>query len=140
MIRKRFAGVAAIFLAFPVAGASADQTGIAFAYAPEQSLGVCTGGSPDKAFACARKKCVEGGAEERDCARVAWCFPSGWSAVISVMHKEGIHWSEFLCGWETRQAAEAAARLRCETKDKTFIADCALGVLYDPDGKEISAN
>lgn len=119
--------------------ASAGQTGIAFVYAPEQGAGVCTGGSPDKAFSCARKKCTESGAAEADCARVAWCFPSGWSVGIGVMHKEGIHWSEFTCGWPTKEAALEAGKLRCAMQDKAFIADCSVGVLYDPQGKEIAA-
>ena len=128
----------AAVLAF-AAPARADQTGIAFAYAAEQGAGVCTGGSPDKAFACAKKKCAESGAAEADCARVAWCFPSGWSAGIGILHKEGIHWSEFTCGWPTREAAAAAAKVRCEAQDKTYIAECSAGVFYDPQGKEIAA-
>ncbi len=130
--------IVAAALAFS-APALADQTGIAFAYAPEQGMGVCTGGNPDKAFACAKAKCAESGAAPSDCARVAWCFPSGWSAGIGIMHKEGIHWSEFSCGWPTKDAALAAGRLRCDAQDKAFIAECSVGVVYDPDGKEIAA-
>lgn len=137
MIASRFVLFASALLF--AAPAFADQTGIAFAYAPEQGMGVCAGGNPDKAFACAKKKCAESGAAEADCARVAWCFPSGWSAGIGVMHKEGIHWSEFSCGWPTKEAAIAAGKLRCETQDKAFISDCSVGVLYDPQGKEIAA-
>ena len=134
---SRFVLLAAALLF--TAPALADQTGIAFVYAAEQGAGVCTGGSPDKAFACAKKKCAESGAAEADCARLAWCFPSGWSAGIGVMHKEGIHWSEFICGWPTKEAAIAAAKLRCDSMDKTFINECSAGVFYDPAGKEIAA-
>ncbi|MFZ1680298.1 MAG: hypothetical protein WAT70_04705 [Rhizobiaceae bacterium] len=121
------------------APARADQTGIAFAYAPEQGMGVCAGGNPDKAFACAKAKCTESGAAAADCARVAWCFPSGWSAGIGIMHKEGIHWSEFTCGWPTKDAAAAAGKVRCDAQDKAFITECSVGVFYDPNGKEIMA-
>ena len=134
---SRFVLLAAALLF--TAPALADQTGIAFVYAAEQGAGVCTGGSPDKAFACAKKKCAESGAAEADCARLAWCFPSGWSAGIGVMHKEGIHWSEFICGWPTKEAAAAAAKLRCASMDKSFINECSAGVFYDPEGKEIAA-
>ncbi len=134
---SRFVLLAAALLF--TAPALADQTGIAFVYAAEQGAGVCTGGSPDKAFACAKKKCAESGALEADCARLAWCFPSGWSAGIGVMHKEGIHWSEFICGWPTKEAAIAAAKLRCASMDKSFITECSAGVFYDPEGKEIAA-
>lgn len=139
MIVTRFVAAVALFLSTMINSAGADQTGIAFAYAPEQGSGVCTGGSPDKAFACARGKCVESGAAAQDCARVAWCFPSGWSVAVAVMHKEGVHWTEFSCGWETREAAAAAGKLRCDMRDKTYIADCIIGGFYDPQGKEIAA-
>lgn len=117
--------------------AADNRGGIAFAYAPEQGMGVCAGGSPEKAFACARAKCAESGALPADCARVAWCFPAGWSVAVGVMHKEGIHWSEFSCGWPTKDAAIAAGKLRCQQQDKTQIQDCSAGVVYDPNGKEI---
>ncbi len=122
----------------PPALAADNRGGIAFAYAPEQGMGVCTGGSPEKAFACARAKCTESGALPQDCARVAWCFPAGWSVAIGVMHKEGIHWSEFSCGWPSKEAAIAAGKLRCDHQDKSQIQDCSAGVVYDPNGKEIA--
>lgn len=116
-----------------------DRNGIAFAYAAEQGMGVCVGGSPEKAMSCARAKCTESGARPEDCARIAWCFPSGWSAGVGIMHKEGIHWSEFTCGWPTKEAAIAAGKVRCDHQDKTFITECSVGVLYDPEGKEVPA-
>lgn len=67
----------AVLLATAPAIAQDGPTGIAFAEAPEQSSGICTGGNPERTLACAREKCVAGGAESRDCARVAWCFPAG---------------------------------------------------------------
>ncbi|MDP3898854.1 MAG: hypothetical protein Q8Q62_19460 [Mesorhizobium sp.] len=136
--RPFFAGLTIMVLALqPDAFAQDRNVGIAFAYAPEQASGVCVGGSPDKAFACARQKCVDGGAAAADCARVAWCFPAGWSAAVGVMHKEGIHWTEFTCGWQSREAALAAADIRCDTAQRPYIQECALGGLWDDSGKEI---
>lgn len=122
--------------------ASAQDTrlGIAFAEAPEQSSGVCTGGNPEKTLACAREKCVAGGAEARDCARVAWCFPAGWSADIFLQHREGPHWHEYLCGWETREAAEKAAAIKCDRSMRDYLIECSAVRFWDPDGKEIQAN
>lgn len=124
-----------LLLAAPVA-AQDERQGIAFAYAPEQGMGVCVGGSPEKTLACARTRCVESGAATEDCARVAWCFPSGWSAAIGVLHREGIHWSEFTCGWPSKDAAVAAGKLRCEHQNKEFITQCSVSVVYDEAGKE----
>jgi hypothetical protein len=118
------------------ATAQDSRNGIAFAYAAEQGMGVCTGGSPEKTLDCAREKCMASGALAEDCARVAWCFPAGWSAGVGIMHKEGIHWTEFSCGWPSREAAIAAGKVRCDHQDKTYIQDCAVGVVYDPDGNE----
>lgn len=128
---------AASILTASAAAAQDNRGGIAFAYAAEQGSGVCTGGSPEKALNCARAKCMESGALAEDCARVAWCFPAGWSVGVGIMHKEGIHWSEFSCGWPSKEAAIAAGELRCEQQDKTTIQDCSASVVYDPNGKEI---
>lgn len=130
-----FVSVASIALP---AHATDNRGGIAFAYAAEQGAGVCVGGSPEKAMACARQKCTANGAAAEDCARVAWCFPAGWSAGIGIMHKEGIHWSEFTCGWPSKAAALAAGKLRCDQQDKAMIQECNVGVVYDPTGREIT--
>lgn len=129
---------ATVLFALP-ALAQDNRDGIAFAYAAEQGAGVCTGGSPEKALNCARSKCAANGAAAEDCARVAWCFPAGWSVGVGIMHKEGIHWSEFSCGWPTKEAAIAAGKLKCDHQDKATIQDCVAGVIYDPAGREIPA-
>ena len=116
---------------------SQGDSGIAFAYAPEQGMGVCTGDTAEAALSCARDRCTESGAAAEDCAQVAWCQPGGWSAGVGIMHNEGIHWTEFTCGWPTKEAAIAAGKVRCEHQDKQYIADCVVAVVYDPDGNEI---
>lgn len=140
MLRHSAAALAfAICLMAPGATPAQDgPTGIAFAYAPEQGSGMCTGGNPVAALDCARRKCAETGAAAQDCARVAWCFPAGWSFAVGVMHKEGIHWSEFSCGWPSREAALAAAAVRCDPAHREYIRDCAVGGLWNESGEEIA--
>ena len=111
--------------------------GIAFVEAPEQSSGVCSAGNPDKGFACARQKCVEGGAEQRDCLRVAWCYPAGWSVDVFKQHSEGPHWHEYSCGWGSREAAMKAAEVRCDPALHDYLIECAPVRLWDPDGTEL---
>ncbi len=131
--------LAIVSFALP-AHAQENSNGIAFAYAAEQGAGICTGSSPEKALNCARAKCAENGAAPEDCARIAWCFPAGWSVGIGVMHKEGIHWSEFSCGWPTREAAIAAGKLKCEHQDKAVFSERVACVVCDPSGREIEVN
>jgi hypothetical protein len=77
--------------AFILAAAQAQQTGIAFSYAPEQGSGMCRGEDTAQTIACAQRKCVENGGDAGECAPVAWCYPSGWSVAVGLMHGEGIH-------------------------------------------------
>lgn len=138
---RHSAAALAFAICLVAAGATKAQdgpTGIAFAYAPEQGSGMCTGGNPVAALDCARLKCTETGAAAQDCARVAGCFPAGWSFAVGVMHKEGIHWSEFSCGWPSREAALAAAEVRCDPTHREFIQDCAVGGLWNESGEEIA--
>lgn len=136
-MRRALHLIALLIIAATPAAAQENTGGIAFAYAAEQGMGVCAGGSPEKALNCARAKCTESGALAEDCARVAWCFPAGWSVGVGIMHKEGIHWSEFSCGWPSKEAAIAAGKVKCEHQDKAMIQECSAGVVYDPSGKEI---
>lgn len=129
-----------LFLAFCIAAASpAGAQGIAFAYAVEQGSGMCVGDNPATALDCARAACVESsGAAPQDCARVAWCYPAGWSIAVGIMHREGIHWSEFSCGWPTREAALAAGAVRCDEQFRDYMQDCVVGGLWDDTGNPIS--
>ncbi len=127
----------AIGFGLSVPAMAQGQKGIAFSYAPEQGQGVCTGDDAASTFECAKKQCMESGAAAEDCAPVAWCFPAGWTAAIGVMHKEGIHWTEYSCGWESKAAAQAAAKVRCDTGIRPYIQECSAGLFYDPDGNEV---
>ena len=114
--------------------------GIAFAEAPEQSSGVCTGQSTDKTLACAREKCAEGGAMAEDCLRVKWCYPAGWSADLFVQHKASVHWHEYLCGWDSKEAVMAAVAVACDLKRRDMITDCKAVRFWDDNGQEFTAN
>ena len=125
-----------LLLALAIVGsAAAERIGIAFVQAPEQGQGVCTGNTPDKAFACAVKRCVKSGADAQDCLRTNWCFPSGWSADVFLLHNEGVHWHEVTCGWTSQNAALEAAKITCNRMERDFIVDCTVVQIYDPDGK-----
>jgi hypothetical protein len=122
------------------ASAQDGPVGIAFAEAPEQSSGVCTGQSTDKTLACARTKCVEGGAMAEDCLRVKWCYPAGWSADLFIQHKEGVHWHEYLCGWHSKEALMAAIDVACGGERRDYIIECSAVRFWDDKGREIEPN
>jgi len=134
---RLFATVLIFLLSSSLASAQDNARGIAFAQAPEQSTGVCIGGNPEKTLACARQKCVDGGAAAADCSRVAWCFPMGWSADLFIQHKEGIHWHEYLCGWDSREAVTAAAKVKCDSSLRDYILECSVVRFWDRDGNEL---
>ncbi len=140
MLGRGFLG-AAMLVCMGFAGPSAAQdgpVGIAFVQAPEQSQGVCVAGNLDRAFACARQKCVEGGAETRDCLRVAWCYPAGWSVDVFMQHREGLHWHDYSCGWASRETALKAADVKCDRALNPDLIECAAVQLWDPTGAEIA--
>lgn len=108
------------------ANAQDGPKGVAFVEAPEQSSGMCFGDNPDEAFDCARKICTSNGTAQSDCLRVKWCYPSGWSADIFLQHKEGLHWHEYLCGWQTREDLETAIKIMCEGSLGEDLIECAV--------------
>jgi hypothetical protein len=124
-----------------VAGAQeapVGPVGIGFAVAPEQSAGHCVGANAEATLGCARSRCAETeGVAPSDCLRVKWCFPAGWSADVFMQHREGPHWHEYLCGWDSREAVEAAAWLSCDRDRRDYLIECALVQMWDPDGRAI---
>jgi len=136
-LRKYAAVLSASCLMLSGAALPSQANGIAFAYAPEQGGGVCVGEDAASTIDCARQKCAENTGSIEDCAPMAWCEGPGWSAGVGVMHKEGIHWSEFTCGWPSRDAAIAAAKVLCDLSFREYIQSCSAGVIYDPEGNEI---
>ena len=125
--------IAFAFLATPPALAEGPQ-GVAYVVAPEQSFGLCFADNADSAFSCARTKCTANGTQSSDCLRVKWCYPAGWSADLFLQHREGPHWHQYLCGWPSREDAEAAAKLVCEGSQKEWLIECSVVGLWDPEG------
>lgn len=128
--------LATAIIVLAAASCPATAQGIAFAEAPEQSSGVCVGDNPDQALACARKKCADDGAEPGDCLRVRWCYPAGWSADIFLQHKEGPHWHEYLCGWDSREAVLRAIEVACDRVRRDYLIECSAVRFWSPDGSE----
>lgn len=135
-MKAKVMGLAVLALVFGLQAAAAERVGIAIVEAPEQSSGICFADNLDRGFECARAECVEGGAEMRDCLRVAWCYPARWSADVFLQSSEGFHWHEYLCGWATREAVEAAVRVKCEQQGEVELIECAMVRLWD-EGEEI---
>ncbi len=128
--------VAVFLFMVSVANAQGPQ-GVAIVLAPEQSFGMCFAQNPDKGFECARQQCTANGTPKSDCLRVQWCYPAGWTADIFAQHKEGPHWHQYLCGWNSRADVEAAAKVVCEGDSSEWLIECALVGLWDPEGNEI---
>ena len=123
----------------PAAAACAQNgpVGIAFVEAPEQASAVCISDNADRAFECAREKCMESGAAASDCLRVKWCYPAGWSADIFMQHKEGLHWHTYLCGWQTESDLDAAIQIACEGSSAEYLMECSPVMKWDSGGKQI---
>ncbi len=124
-------------IAATTAVAQDGPVGIAFVEAPEQSHGMCVADNADRAFDCARQKCAENAIDISDCLRVAWCYPAGWSADIFMQHREGPHWHQYTCGWQSRSDAEAAAKIACEGSMAEFLIECAVVQIWDRDGVRV---
>lgn len=127
----RYLPAAFLALALPASA----QVGVAIVQAPEQSWGIAMGETPDEALKLATEMCVDSGASAQDCYPTNWCMPAGWTVTIGVMHEEGLHWSESVCGLPSRPAAEQVAEVLCDPSVRDYrIIECALAQIYDPDG------
>jgi len=127
----------ALAIALPQLAAAQDgNAGIAFVQAPEQSSGFAMGATPQEAFDRAVAICVEGGAYAEDCILTNWCQPAGWSVDLFVMHQEGIHWHEVVCGLTDEQIARSVAAAVCDKDQREYLAECELVQIYNPDGLE----
>jgi hypothetical protein len=131
----RYVAPSLVLLALCAAPVSAEDVlvGMAASQAAEAGVGVCHGVDPQTTQECAQKICMEqSGLGTEDCSVSLWSYPAGWSAQISVLHKEGIGWAEFISDWRTRDRLEAAIKLRCDDPD---YAECATIQIWDPFGK-----
>ena len=124
-------------LCLGAAAQASGPTGIAFVYAPEMGSGVCTGNTPEKAFACAREKCIREGGIVQTCKRVAWCFPARWSVDLFLQQEDGLHWHEFTCGLDSRETAAKVAAAQCDRETRPYLRACTATRFFDPDGKPV---
>ena len=124
----------AAMLAVTAMPSFAGADGIAIVQAPEQSFGICAGVNATEAFACARKQCAAGGAQEADCLEMTYC-DYGWTIDVFMQAKEGNHWHEYHCGWKTRAEAEAAGKLACNAERMKELMECSTVQIYDPEAK-----
>ncbi|MFM7707980.1 MAG: hypothetical protein ACKO9D_08205 [Gammaproteobacteria bacterium] len=124
-------------LCLSAAAQTTGPSGIAFVYAPEMGSGVCTGGTPEKAFACAREKCIREGGNAQACKRIAWCFPARWSVDVFLQNADGFHWHEFSCGLDSRETAAKVAEVQCDRKTRPYLRECTVTRFFDPNGKQI---
>ncbi|MCB1420425.1 MAG: hypothetical protein KDJ74_16025 [Notoacmeibacter sp.] len=132
---QAFGLLTAVLIHSPLAIAQDGPVAMAFAVAPEQAYGECSAASPKEAADCAMKQCIDGGAAEEDCALVASCFPVGWTARLGIQHSQGPHWPEYHCGWDSREALEAAMAIACDLKRRKELTMCEITQIWDGDGK-----
>lgn len=126
-----------VALTMPLNLALADgPLGIAFVEAPERSGGYCVGRSPDQAFACARARCAVDGVQSSECQRRAWCYPAGWTVDVFLQHREGPHWHEYSCGWDSLESAKKAVGVKCDSQLRPYLIECAAVRYIDPEGTE----
>lgn len=139
MIARLTAGALALLSLAAISAAAQENTrkAIAFSYAPEMSLGHCVAADAQSAIACAKKACIANGGTKEDCFDVAACFPANWTVAVFMQHNDGPHWTEFHCGWQSRELALKAAQVACDKTARPELMECAATLLYDEDGKEI---
>ncbi len=125
-----------LFLAIPAQAQDANRA-VAFVQAPEQSDGMCFGNSPEEAFGCAVKQCTANGTLAEDCLPMKYCSPAGWSADIFKQHKEGLHWHDYLCGWDSEADLDAAVKVACEGSAKVYLMECSVVAKWSPEGTRI---
>lgn len=126
--------VASLAAVMMVAPATAQQ-GIGFAQA-EEGTWHCRAGDPVTALDCARDLCTEGGFGQ-DCYRTAWCYPAGWSGVLTIW-LEDFHTSQPICGAPSREALLAMMKAFCEGSE--YAQSCDAYAIIDPDGQEFEVN
>lgn len=129
-------GACCVCLGFALPAAAQDwPMGIAFVQAPEQASGMAMGRTAQEAFAAATAQCVKAGALAEDCIATNWCQPAGWSIDVFVMHQEGFHWHEVVCGLPSRALAERVADELCAPAMRDWLIECQLVQLYDETGE-----
>lgn len=119
------------FAPAPAAGQIEPDFGIGFVHADEQTF-FCRDPDPVEALACAVDQCHEM-APGQSCVRAAWCFPSGWSAIVRTW-RDDLALPSAICGAPTEIAIQRTVAEYCSAYDS--ISSCDLTHLVDPAGFE----
>lgn len=106
--------------------------GIGFAQA-EEGTWTCRAGDPVTALNCARDLC-RAQAGGQDCYRTAWCFPAGWSGLVTVWLAD-FHANHSVCGAPTLPALLDAMLAFCNEAEGATA--CDVGMVVDPVGTEV---
>jgi len=117
--------------AAPAAGQNAPEFGIGFVHADEKTF-FCRDSDPVEALECARDQCHEM-APGQSCVRAAWCFPSGWSAIVTT-RRDDLALPSAICGAPTEIAIQRTVAEYCSAYDS--ITSCDLTHIVDPAGFE----
>ncbi len=122
-----------VALAAATVPAAADPGGIGFAQA-EEGTWWCFGNDPVKALDCARRKCEAEG-HGQTCYRTRWCFPAGWSGLMTIWLPE-FHNTIPLCGAAGQAALTEAFKALCANDE--VVTRCDVTTIIDPDGRVTS--
>lgn len=124
----------ALMLALPGAYAQDGPPAFAAVQAPEAGVGICFSSTAGEALQCAQNQCMEESGYGLDvCYAATLCLPGLWTVDIFMQHREGPHWHTYSCGWQTREQAEAAAAIACQSE---WLIECAVVQMWDPQGNE----
>ena len=135
MAHRRDVILFSLILAAATTDPAQARNAIGFSQAPEMSSGFCTAKTIRSALDCARKKCIKGGGTAEDCVETTACFPAGWSIDIFAQSKDGPHWHETFCGFDSKETAIQASLSVCSQKRRQDLMECSLVTIYDEDGK-----
>ncbi len=136
MGQRLVASVMALLVGAACQTSAYSRDAIGFSQAPEMSSGVCTAKTIRSALDCAKKKCIKGGGTAEDCIETTACFPAGWSIDVFAQAKDGPHWHETFCGFDSKETAIQASKSVCNQKRRKELMECSLVKIYNEDGKE----
>ncbi len=119
------------FAAAPAAAQLESVSGIGLVHADERTF-LCRDPDPVEALNCARDQCHEM-APGQSCVRAAWCFPSGWSAIIRIW-RDDLAVPSAICGAPTEIAIQRTVAEYCSASED--VTSCDLTHLVDPKGFE----
>ena len=119
------------FAAASAGGQTEPEYGIGFVHADENTF-FCRDSDPVEALACAVDQCHEM-APGQSCVRAAWCFPSGWSAIVRTW-RDDLALPSAICGAPTDIAMQRTVAEYCIASES--VTNCDLMHMVDPAGFE----